>query len=459
MSAAVNPDIFREYDIRGLVDKDLTPAVVEELGKGYGTYVASLGHSRVALGYDMRPSSKPFAEAISQGILSTGLDVIDIGEVPTPMLYWALFHLDVQGGVMITGSHNPPEFNGFKLGVGRSTIYGEDIQRVRRIIEAGQYTTGKGQLREKDVLEAYIKDLEERVGQFSRPLKVVVDAGNGMGGPIGPGILRALGAEVVEQFTDLDGTFPNHHPDPTLPEAMQQLVDRVAQEHADLGVAYDGDADRLGVVDETGRILWGDQLLIQFSREVLSKHPGASIIFEVKCSQSLADDVSEHGGKPIMWRTGHSLIKEKMREVGSPLAGEMSGHFFFGDEYYGYDDAIYASCRMVRLVAASGKKVSELFADVEKFYSTPETRIDCPDELKFDVVDQLKTYFSAHYPIIDVDGVRVLFGDGWGLVRASNTQPVLVVRFEAKTSERLQEIQGLMLNKLQEVSGIKVPAR
>lgn len=451
MTVTVNPQIFREYDIRGLVGTDLSEAVVEELGRGYGTYMTAFGYKRVALGYDMRPSSEPFAEAIARGVNSTGLDVIDIGKVPTPLLYFALFHLDVDGGIMITGSHNPPEFNGFKLAVGRATIYGEEIQKLRRLIEKGEFASGRGSMTRMDLSVRYAQDIRDRIGPFPRRLKVVVDAGNGMGGPFAPDILRDLGADVIEQFTELDGTFPHHHPDPTVPENMAALISRVREEGADLGVAYDGDADRLGVVDDTGQLLWGDQLLILFSREVLRKRPGASIIFEVKCSQALVDDVKAKGGNPIMWRTGHSLIKEKMKAENAPLAGEMSGHFFFADEYYGYDDAIYASCRMVRLVAASGKKTSELLADVPVFHSTPETRIDCPDSVKFGVVEKLKNYFKERYPIIDVDGVRVLFDDGWGLVRASNTQPVLVVRFEAKTRERLEEIQDLVLNKLNEV--------
>ena len=451
MTAQVNPRIFREYDVRGLVGEDLTEAAVEELGKGFGTYVASLGHKRIALGYDMRLSSESFAEVISRGVLSTGIDVINIGQVPTPLLYFALFRLEVAGGIMITGSHNPPEFNGFKLAVGHATIYSEEIQKVRRIIEAGKYVKGQGSLSKVDLTSDYMKDVEERIGPFSRKLKVVVDAGNGMGGLLGPRILRDLGAEVVELFTKPDGNFPNHHPDPTIPKNMESLIAKVLQEDADMGIGYDGDADRLGVVDDQGKILWGDQLLILFSREVLRKQPGANIIFEVKCSQTLVDEIAKHGGNPIMWRTGHSLIKEKMKGENSPLAGEMSGHFFFADEYYGYDDAIYASCRMVRLAAASGRKVSELLSDVPVFYSTPETRIDCPDEEKFKVVEALKDYFRHRYDVIDVDGVRVLFQDGWGLVRASNTQPVLVVRFEAKTPARLEEIKGIVMDKLNEI--------
>lgn len=450
MEAIVNPRIFREYDIRGLVGEDLTDAVVEQLGQGFGSYVASMGINKIVLGYDMRPSSAPFSEAISRGVLSTGVDVITIGCVPTPLVYFALFNLDVGGGIMITGSHNPPEFNGFKLAVGHATIYGEEIQRIRQIIETGNYATGRGTLSQMDIGAAYTRDVEQRIGPFSRKLKIVVDAGNGMGGPFAPPVLRSLGAEVIELFTELDGTFPNHHPDPTLPKNMEALSARVLQENADLGVAYDGDADRLGVVDDQGQILWGDQLLILFSREILGKRPGANVIFEVKCSQTLVDDIARHGGNPIMWRTGHSLIKEKMKVEGSPLAGEMSGHFFFADEYYGYDDAIYASCRIVRLAANSGRKLSELLADVPKFYSTPETRIDCPDEKKFAVVQELSEFFRANYDIIDVDGVRVLFDDGWGLVRASNTQPVLVVRFEAKTPARLEEIKNIMMGKLTE---------
>jgi phosphomannomutase/phosphoglucomutase len=456
MTDEVNPRIFRQYDVRGVVDEDLTDEVVEKLGRGYGTYMANLGHGKVSVGYDARVSSPRFRDALTTGILSTGVDVIDIGLVPTPTLYFSLFHLDVQGGVMITGSHNPPEFNGFKLAVGHATLYGAEIQSIRRIIEAGEYPSGSGQLTELDIKPAYLATLQERIGHFDRQLKVVVDAGNGLGGIFCPQLLCDLGADASGLYCEVDGTFPNHHPDPTVPAYLTDLISEVSRQGADLGMAYDGDADRLGVIDEHGNIIWGDQLLILFSREILARQPGATIIFEVKCSQSLAEEIERAGGKPLMWRTGHSFIKQKMKEVNSPLAGEMSGHLFFADEYFGYDDAIYASLRLVRLLSRSNNSIGEMLADVPKYYSTPEMRVDCPDERKFQLVASIVDHFKKEYEVIDVDGARILFGDGWGLVRASNTQPVLVMRFEAKTPERLEEIKHTVISKITEISGLKI---
>lgn len=459
MAVAINPQIFRQYDVRGLVGQDLTDEVTEELGKGYGTYLLQQGvsgHPKVSVGYDARPSSPGFNDALVRGILSTGVDVVEIGLVPTPLLYFSLFHLDVEGGVMITGSHLEAEYNGFKLGVGKSTIYGSKIQKVQQIIEAGDYAQGKGKLTQQSLNEAYVATLKERIGPFDHKLKVVVDAGNGTGGMFGPQLLRELGAEVIELYCEVDGTFPNHHPDPTVLRYLKDLIATVGEEKADLGIAYDGDGDRIGVIDDQGQIIWGDHLLILFSREVLEKIPGAPIIFEVKCSQALVEEIEKHGGNPIMWRTGHSLIKKKMREEKSPLAGEMSGHLFFADEYFGYDDAIYASLRLVRLLSRSDKTISQMLADVPKYYITPEIRVDCPDEEKFKVVEELARHFKERYDTIDVDGVRILFGDGWGLVRASNTQPILVLRFEARTPERLEEIKRIVIDKLGEVSSVRV---
>jgi phosphomannomutase/phosphoglucomutase len=448
----VNPRIFRKYDVRGIVGHDLTPQVVHLLGKGYGTYVARQGVKKVSLGYDARLSSPGFCEALTAGIVSAGVDVVQIGLVATPTLYFSFFHLDLQGGVMITGSHNPPEFNGFKLGLGQTTIHGQAIQDVLGLIQSGDFAQGEGQISQVDVGQAYIADIVERVGQLARPLKVVVDAGNGAGGPFGPDMLRRIGAEVVELYCDVDGHFPNHHPDPTLPHALQDLIAKVKETGADVGVAWDGDADRIGVVDAQGRIIWGDQLMMLFSREVLSKRPGASIIFEVKCSQGLVEEIEKLGGNPVMYKTGHSLIKAKMKEMHAPLAGEMSGHLFFADEYLGYDDALYATCRFVRLLAAQEKSLIELVDELPRYYSTPETRVNCPEEIKFAIVSQMTAYFKERYDAIDIDGVRILFGDGWGLLRASNTQPVLVLRFEAQTPERLQEIQKIVLSKLNEIA-------
>jgi phosphomannomutase/phosphoglucomutase len=454
----VNAGIFREYDVRGVVDRDLTLEVVELLGRGYGTHVARQGVNRVSLGYDARLSSPGFCEAMTHGIASCGVDVVQIGLVCTPTLYFSFFHLDVGGGVMITGSHNPPEFNGFKLGLGKTTIYGGEIQRVRQIIESGQFARGKGQVTRLGVGPAYVNEVVRRVGPIARPLKVVVDAGNGTGGLFGPQMLRQIGAEVVELYCDADGRFPNHHPDPTLPEALGDLIDKVQETGAACGVAWDGDADRIGVVDAQGHIVWGDQLMMLFSREVLAKRPGAPIIFDVKCSQGLVEEIERLGGEPVMYKTGHSLIKSKLKETHAPLAGEMSGHLFFADEYLGYDDALYAACRFVRSLAAQDKPLDEWIVELPRYYATPEIRVDCPEELKFGIVQEVGAYFRERYNVIDVDGVRILFGDGWGLLRASNTQPVLVLRFEARTPERLQEIQQIVAFRLREVApGVRVP--
>jgi phosphomannomutase/phosphoglucomutase len=448
----INPQIFRSYDVRGVVGRDLTPEVVELLGRGYGTYAARQGVKKISLGYDARLSSPAFSEAIAKGIISTGVDVVQIGLVATPTLYFSLFYLDVDGGVMITGSHNPPEFNGFKLGLGRTTIYGEEIQKVLQIIQGGEFELGQGTVTQVDIGAAYMDAVVDRVGRIARPLHAVVDAGNGTGGLYGPRMLRRIGAKVTELYCEVDGHFPNHHPDPTVPEDLAHLIARVQETGADLGIGWDGDSDRIGVVDPQGRIVWGDQLMMLFSREVLASHPGAPIIFEVKCSQGLVEEIERLGGEPIMYRTGHSLIKNKMKEMNAPLAGEMSGHLFFADEYFGYDDALYASCRLVRLLAAQDKPLAALIDELPQYYSTPETRVECPEEKKFDLVAQVAGYFRAHYDVIDVDGVRTLFGDGWGLIRASNTQPVLVLRFEAQTPARLDEIKGVVLSKLQELA-------
>jgi phosphomannomutase/phosphoglucomutase len=456
MTQQVHPRIFRQYDVRGIVGQDLTDSVVEELGKGYGAYMRRQGKKKVSVGYDARPSSPSFCEALTKGILSTGADVVDLGMLPTPTFYFSLFHLDVDGGVMITGSHNPPEFNGFKLAVGGATIYGDEIQRVRQIIEGADYPEGDGRLEQQDVKPAYLDTLKERIGPFQKKLRLVVDAGNGVAGMFCPQILQDLGAEAHGLYCEVDGTFPNHHPDPTVPANLTDLIANVLQENANMGMAYDGDGDRLGVVDEHGNIIWGDQLLILFSREILARLPGAPIIFEVKCSQALPEEIERAGGVPIMWRTGHSYIKKKMKEEHSPLAGEMSGHLFFADEYYGYDDAIYASLRLVRLLSQSDKSIGEMLADVPKYYSTPEIRVDCPDEEKFEVVAALTQHFKKQYEVIDVDGARILFGDGWGLVRASNTQPALVLRFEARTPQRLEEIQEIVLSKLRETTSVEI---
>jgi phosphomannomutase/phosphoglucomutase len=452
---SVNPAIFREYDIRGVVGEDLTESFAHLLGQACGTLLRRAGGRRAAIGYDVRPSSPVYAHAMTDGMLSTGVDVVDVGLVPTPGLYWALWNLDVDGGVMITGSHNPPQFNGFKVAVGRATIYGPAIQGLCGLIEADDFEQGRGTRTEADVIPDYLADLRRRIGTIARPVKVVADCGNGCAS-LTSGLLNDIGAQVTHLYCEPDGTFPHHHPDPTLPASLADLIAKVKETGAELGVAFDGDADRLGVVDTQGHIIWGDHLLILYSREILAKRPGAPIIFEVKCSQALVEEIQKAGGVPIMYRTGHSLIKEKMKETGAPLAGEMSGHLFFADEYYGYDDAVYAAARLLRYLAAKNQTVEEMLADVPRFYATPEIRVDCPDDEKFEAVARMTEYFRQRYEVIDVDGVRVLFGDGWGLVRASNTQPVLVLRFEAKTPERLAAIKREMLDKLAEMSSVDV---
>lgn len=451
----INPQIFREYDIRGIVGKDLTAEIVELLGKSYGTYLISKGGKKVSVGRDNRLSSPKFKSALIGGILSTGCDVIDIGLVPTPVMYFSLFNLDVDGGIVVTGSHNPPNFNGFKIAVGKTTIYGDQIMELRKIIDEDEFISGKGTLYHQNIIDDYIEYIEDRI-DLERKIKVVIDAGSGTAGIIAPKLLREIGCEVIELYCEPDGTYPHHHPDPTVVEFVQDLIKKVKEERADLGIAYDGDADRIGVIDDNGNIIWGDQLLILFSRDILKKKK-EKIIFEVKCSQALVDEIKKAGGEPIMWKTGHSLIKDKMIEEKAALAGEMSGHLFFADNYYGYDDAIFASCRLAELLSKSDKTISEMLSDVPKYFSTPEIRVDCPDENKFEIVDDIKNYFKKDYKTIDVDGVRILFDDGWGLVRASNTQPAIVLRFEGKTEESLENIKNKILEKLGKYPLISIP--
>ncbi|HUL19882.1 MAG TPA: phosphomannomutase/phosphoglucomutase [Thermodesulfobacteriota bacterium] len=445
----INPQIYREYDIRGVVDRDLTPAVVKKLGQGFGTYMIQHNKSNLVVGRDGRLSSKSFAEALIEGMLSTGCHVTDISLCPTPVYYFSIFHLNKDGGMVVTGSHNPPEFNGFKVSVGKSTIFGEEIQSLGRLIEKGKFTSGKGTLGREEIIRPYQDYIKKNI-RLERPLKAVIDAGNGTGGAVAGPLLKDLGCEVEELYCEVDGRFPNHFPDPTIPDNLRVLIDRVRKSRADVGIGYDGDADRIGVVDDQGNIIWGDQLMILFSREILKVSGGATFVAEVKCSQNLFNDIEKHGGKAIMWRTGHSLIKEKMREEKAALGGEMSGHLFFADRYFGYDDAIYASCRLMELLSKTDRKLSHLLSDVPKTLITPEIRVDCPDEIKFKVVAIVKEALKKDYPVIDVDGARVKFADGWGLVRASNTQPVLVLRFEALTQNRLDEIRGLVERKVQE---------
>ncbi|HYV44579.1 MAG TPA: phosphomannomutase/phosphoglucomutase [Myxococcaceae bacterium] len=442
----MNAHIFREYDIRGLVDKDLTAEVVELLGRGLGTVVRRGGGRSVALGRDCRESSTRFRDAMSKGLTSTGIDVVDIGVVPTPLTYFAANTLPVDGLAMITGSHNPPEYNGFKIGFGKTTFHGPEIQELRKLIERGDFETGGGgKVTEFDIVTPYNHFVRQTVKMGRQGMRIVVDAGNGTGGAVAVPLFQSMGFDVVPLFCEMDARFPNHHPDPTVVKNLEDLIAAVRKEKAEVGIAYDGDADRIGVIDDQGNILWGDQLMILFSRSVLKEVPGAAIVGEVKCSFTLYDDVKAHGGRPIMWKTGHSLIKAKMKEERAQLAGEMSGHMFFKHRYFGFDDAVYSSARLLEILTHEPRKLSELLADVPKTFSTPELRVDTVEEKKFAIVEKSKQLLrAAGHQLIDVDGVRVTFPDGWGLIRASNTGPILVVRCEARTKERLAEIQKLI---------------
>jgi len=446
----MHPGIFREYDIRGIVDKDISEQDVVLIGKGFGTYLQTEQRSRIIVGRDCRLSSDSYRDLLVEGLLATGCDVLDVGICPTPVFYFSIRHFEKQGGVIITASHNPGEYNGFKLCSGYDTLYGKQIQKVFQIIEKGDFAEGRGKLETAEVVRPYTDFLKNNIN-LTKPMRVGVDAGNGTAGVVAVPILRQLGCDVFDLYCDLDGTFPNHEADPTVADNMQDLIALVLDKKLDIGLGYDGDGDRIGVIDEKGNIIWGDQLMIVFAREILSRKPGATFISEVKCSQTLYDDIERHGGKAIMWKTGHSLIKQKMKEVKAELAGEMSGHVFFADRYFGYDDAIYASCRLLEILGTTGKTISDLLSDVPKTYNTPEIRVPCPDDKKFQLVEKITEYYRRRQDIIDIDGVRVLFDDGWGLVRASNTQPVLVLRFEAFSLERLSEIRSQVESVLAEI--------
>jgi phosphomannomutase/phosphoglucomutase len=440
---AVNPVVFREYDIRGVAGTDLTEETVELVGRALGTQVREAGGRTVVVGRDVRLSGPAFHRAALAGLTAAGCDVVDLGVVPTPLTYFAAKTLPVDGLCMITGSHNPPEYNGMKIGVGPSTLYGEGIQAILRQIQAGRFASGAGTVKARDIVGPYQDYVVQNIQLGKRRLKVVVDAGNGTGGVAIP-IFQRLGLEVVPLFVEPDGRFPNHHPDPTVEKNLEHLKAEVLETRADLGIAYDGDSDRVGAVDERGQVLWGDQLMILFSRAILAERPGAAIVGEVKCSFTLYDDIARHGGRAIMWKAGHSLIKAKMKEEHAELAGEMSGHIFFGHRWLGFDDGVYSSGRLLELLSRTDARMSTLLADVPRTFSTPELRVDCPEDKKFELVRRAQAYFSARHQAVTVDGVRVVFPDGWGLVRASNTQPILVLRFEATTEARLGEIRKLV---------------
>ena len=449
----MNPHIFREYDIRGVVDVDLDDQFVHDLGLGIGTFMRSEGASRVSIGRDARESSPRFRDLLTQGLNETGCDVLDAGMIPTPLLYYTLFTEDVLGGVMITGSHNPADNNGFKICLGKSTIFGDRIFRIRDIIESRQFSRGHGASKTVDVVPGYMDRVASGIELGTRKLKVVVDSGNGIGGIIAVPLYKRLGCEVIELFTEPDSRFPNHHPDPTVVDNMRFVTKAVVDSGADVGIALDGDADRIGAVDEKGRIIWGDKLMVIYARSILNDRPGATFIAEVKCSDSLFDDIRQRGGNPIMWRVGHSPIKAKMKEMGAAMAGEMSGHQFFADRYFGYDDAIYAGARLLEILSKTSGPVSSLLDGLPERVATPEIRVDCPDDKKFELVSALTSKFKRTHEVNDIDGARIRFEDGWGLVRASNTQPVLVLRFEASSQGALDQNRGVVEEALRELAG------
>ncbi|MBI4539419.1 MAG: phosphomannomutase/phosphoglucomutase [Gemmatimonadetes bacterium] len=448
----LQPHIFRQYDIRGVVGVDLDAEVAAAVGRAYGTRLRRQvpGAPRVVVGHDNRPSSPSLASGFIAGAREAGVHVTQVGTVPTPVLYWAEDSLGAHGGVQITGSHNPPEYNGLKMSMAARALYGDAIRELFRMIESGDLERGSGSLRTEEVIESYIADVSRRFS-VARRVRVAVDCGNGVGSLVAGRLLTALGADVRTLYCESDGTFPNHHPDPTVDENLVDLIGLVRREGYEAGIAFDGDADRIGVVDERGGILRGDLLLLLFALDVLRRRgAGLKVVFDVKCSQALPEMLTRAGGEPILWKTGHSLIKEKMRETGAPLAGELSGHICFADEYLGFDDALYAACRVVDLLARDERPLSEQVAEFPTYVSTPEIRIEVTEESKFDLVERAVRHFRERYDVIDVDGVRVLFGDGWGLLRASNTQPVLVARYEARSPERLAEIRAVMEGWLRE---------
>ena len=452
---AINPLIFREYDVRGVVGQDLTDETVRTLGRAFGTYLRERGERAAMLGRDCRLSSPQFASAIADGLTQSGIEVTDLGVVPTPLLYFSLFLAepdvrlepkpDIRAGVMVTGSHNPKDFNGFKLCLGRAALYGPEIQEVARIALGGRFASGRAGVQKLDVVPAYIERVASDA-RVRRGLKVVVDAGHGTGGVVAVPLLRRLGVDVIPLYCEMDGEFPAHHPDPTVPANLADLQREVVARGADLGVAYDGDADRLGIVTERGEIVFGDLVLLILARALLRENPGAAIVSEVKCSQVLFDEVARAGGRAEMWKVGHSLIKARMAEIGALLGGEMSGHIFYRHRWYGFDDAIYSSVRFLEVLSAHDGPASSLLAGVPGTVTTPEIRIACPDALKFEVVARMTAQYQQRgFDVIAVDGARVRFDHGWGLVRASNTQPVLVFRFEADSEPAVQAIRDEMI--------------
>ncbi len=453
----MNENIFREYDIRGVVETDFTADTVVKIGKAFSTYLIKEGFKNCVIGYDARLSADYLFSTFTNSLRDCGIDVISIGQCTSPILYFAQINLNADSAVMITGSHNPADMNGFKMLTKKTALYGDKIQDLKNIILNNELISrpedvSAGTLKHMSVRDEYLDYMKKNITMGSRKLKILVDGGNGTGGQIASEIFRYFGHEVIELYTDPDGRFPNHHPDPTVPKYMTDLINEVKRSKADLGIGYDGDADRIGIVTEKGDMLFGDHLMMIFSKEILSRKPGSVIVGEVKCSQTLYDGIEKLGGKGIMWKAGHSLIKAKMKETGAELGGEVSGHIFFKDRFFGHDDALYASLRLLEILSRSDSTMSGLLSDIPKTIMTPEIRLDSDDNKKFEIVKRVTEYFKkAGYKVVDVDGVRIIFDDGFGLIRASNTQPALVQRYEASSEERLKEIMELMQSKLKEI--------
>ena len=450
----INPYVFREYDVRGNVEEDFPDHFVKKLGQAFGTHVKRYGGKEIAISGDIRLSTPELINCFKKGVLETGVDIINLGILPTPVNYFSMFHLDLAASVQVTGSHNPPEFNGFKMSLNKQPFYGKDIQSLYHMMKHMDFEKGEGTEARYNILSEYNQMIEQKI-KIEKPMKVIMDCGNAAGCINAPSVFNGLGIETKELFCDPDGTFPNHHPDPTVVENLSTLISEMKTGKYDVGLAFDGDADRVGVVDDKGEIIWADQLMAIFLPEIIKDNE--EILFDVKCSQSLIDMISHYGGKPIMYKTGHSVIKNKMKELDCKFGGEMSGHIFFADDYYGYDDALYVAARLVQLLSRTDKKLSQLKSIIPTYYSTPELRLEAEnDQKKFEVTKKAVEYFTKNYDCITIDGVRIQFEDGWGLVRSSNTQPVIVCRFEAKTIERRDEIKKLILDKLNEFGDLKL---
>lgn len=449
----VNKFIFREYDIRGKVEDDFPPDIVMNLGRAFGTFIKRSGGQEIALSGDVRLSTPDLINQFKEGVLSTGIDVINIGIIPTPVNYYSMFKLDVAGAVQITGSHNPPEFNGFKMSRNKKSVFGKSIQNLREIIEKEDFENGSGDEASYKILSDYKNMITSKI-KLNRKLKVVLDCGNAAGAVCAPEIFRSLNIDLEELYCDVDGTFPNHHPDPTVEENLIDLMGKMKTGKYDVGIAFDGDADRIGVVDEKGEVIWADQLMALFLPEIVS--PGDEILYDVKCSKSLEEMIFKYGGKPVMWKTGHSLVKQKMLDLKCKFGGEMSGHIFFADDFYGFDDGIYVATRLLQTLSRTSKTLSELKDELPKYFSTPEMRLEAKsDEDKFRISESAVKYFTENYNCSTIDGVRINFDDGWGLVRASNTQPVIVCRFEATSVEKMEEYKSLVVSKLKEIGELK----